>query len=670
MKKAGGVLTPAMLLLCVAPAWGEQRAGIMLDEVVVTATKSAEKIKDAPASINVIYGEDIRNTGIRSPGQYLQSAPGIFLSDVDGKGTQFWGAMRGMPANNNRYYQVLVDGIPRNNVNDEFWWFTIPTEHIERIEIMRGPASALYGRNAMGGVVNIITSQGKPGRETTISGGYGSHNENKQAASLSGGDERWLYRFGASRHASEGFRASDDEFVQGNVFGRFTRQLAGNSSLTLSLDYTDMDRDYPGAIPLARYNAGERKGVYMPGMNARHQEPNLALIYESQLCAVKVSNRLYYQHVKEDWKNWFHIYDRDDTSNRLGNEIQFQFDHLMGTWKSQLVWGLQYEYLNYEGIRHYSQFAPNMNTPRTAAAGVQYMDAETTKQFISPYLQNMLHLIPDQLILTAGIRYDYVDYEYSNRLNPATSKETDMSALSPKVGLTWSPVAHASFFANMGTGFRTPTGQDISRNSDLNPEKATNYELGLRGMLWDQRLYYQVAAYQTDVTDMLAYVLLPDGRGYISNAGEVEIKGVEVEFNAYLTDTLSASLNYSWNSSEYVNFLDSWGDDFAGMTLPFQPEKKIGAGLRYEHPAGLSVSVNQRWFDEQWVSEHNVVKMPAYGLTDLMFSYQYKQVQFKLSLRNAFDEDYASYGEDWGGFNQVLTPGEPRTIFGELHLRF
>lgn len=430
-----------------------------------------------------------------------------------------------------------------------------------------------------------------------------------------------------------------------------------------SLDLTNSYRGFPGLIPLDDYRSGERNLTTFPDTDDDHQQINLGLTYRMDRSAFSVINRAYFQSINEDWNNWFQLYDKNDEHYRFGNDLQFVFDQHFGNLKNNLIFGFQYEYQDYDAIRYYAKY-------HWSQPGVKYTDAETIRQFFSPYIQNTLHLIPDQLILSVGLRYDYIDIDHTDNLDSNFSQNSSMDRFSPKAGISYSPIPDLTLFANIGTGFRSPTGQDISRNKNLDPEKSVNYEAGFRGELFRNRLYYQVSGYYTKVDDLIAYILGGGGTpGYIDNAGEAKIKGVDLEIEAMITGGFSLFANYSYLESEFETFIDRFGNDFSGKTLPFQPKNKVAAGLRYTHPSGIYGSATYRWFDEQWVAESNELALDSYGIVDLKIGYEFRKMDFSVAVRNLFDEDYASYGEDWFG-DKGLAPGEPITVFAELKFKF
>jgi outer membrane receptor protein involved in Fe transport len=500
--------------------------------------------------------------------------------------------------------------------------------------------------NAMGGVINIITKKGKPEKEYSISAGYGSYDENKQKASFGGATGSFGYSLGAVRRESDGWRDENNHFEQYNIFGKFSYDFNKNSTLSLNLAYSDWDHEWPENIPIEDYQAGQREdGVYKHGKETNKQTDD-ALIYEHRFNEqFKITNRLYTQSVDNEWTAIVDIIDMDLDSFRIGDEIQFEIDHDLLERKNKIVMGYHYEHQDVDVIRRFSEyFLPFL-------IGKKMVDNETTRQIHSGYFQDIFHLT-EHIILSAGLRYDYVTFDFDNNLDPSLSGEDTMDH--------WS------------TGFKTPTASQVARYSELDPEKAVSYEVGIRASLFN-RFVFSVAYYQTDLTDQLTYVADPsDPSGFrFTNAGESEMDGFELELTYFILENLSFFANYNYNKSKFTDFYDAqMGVDYTGNYLAWQPKNKVAGGIRYEHPIGIKACLTTKWLDEQYLSNANEYTQDSYTITDLAVSYGHNAWEVSLAVRNLFDEDYATYGENWGGGDAFLTTGDPVTVFGELTYRF
>jgi len=672
MRKPFGMTRYGQLLLLVpvlviasmfTVARAEQK---LLEEVVVTASKSESELSKEPAGITVLYGEDMEISGARVVADYLNLVPGLQLEDVEGNGTKTMMTMRGMPHLNSEYILVLVDSIPQNLATSEVHWASIPMEIVEKIEVVRGPGSALYGMNAMGGVINIITKKlaAEPGGG--ISASYGSHNENSQSAFFSGTKNRTGFVLSAKRSASDGWRERNCETLNYNVFGKLVHRFSDTTSMSLNLSYAEWDNDWPDFIPLAQYQNGAREEVFF-NANESAKKPEASLRLDHRLTKnITLSNRLYGQSVEKNWENIVNVIDEDTEALGIGDEFQVRMTHDIAGRPNTLTAGLLMEHKSVDSVRYFSNLFPN-----PGKRGMKIRDTESDIRVFAAFFHDTLQ-VTDKLSLTAGLRCDMVDIEYQNNLAGTGSQSTDYNHVSPKVGVAYSALENLSLFANIGTGFKSPGGSLVAQNPEIKPEKLTSYEAGIKTGLFD-RLSFQAVYYTSYFTDQIASVQDPDSpTGYrMTNAGESRMKGIEIEAGCFILDGLMIFGNYTHNLSTYSTFLDEYMGDLGGKTLAFQPENKITAGMRYHHDSGIRAGITARWVDEQYMSAANEYVLDSHAVVDAQLSYEFTNgLSLSIAVRNLFDKDYASYGENWGGTDIYYTPGDPRTVLARVDYKF
>ncbi|MCW5212721.1 TonB-dependent receptor, partial [Desulfobulbus sp. TB] len=646
----------------------EQKQPHQLGEVVVTATKSETEVQDVTASVKVFSQEDLKETGARVLTDALHQTAGLQMNECQGNGEMSMVSMRGMPLMGSRYVHVLVDGVPRNTARDSVDWSAIPLVNIERVEIIKGPASALYGKNALGGVINIITKTGGTEHQVDLTAGYGSYGENKEGLVLSGplgkDGEVGGYTAGLSRRAGKGWRDENNDFDRINNFLRLNGQLSDSTFVGFSLDYALWDLEWPDYLPAAQYEAGAREEVFFKHGLEEHDEVNAALKIEYELSSnLLLINRTYGQDLDEQVTDLCDFMNIDSASQRLGNELRLVSDNELWNRKSQTTFGYQLEQENYDEKVSYSQyFDPGL-------ANIPFRDAETSRTFNSLYVQNELHLSED-LTMTAGLRYDHISIDLDNLLDATASRDSEFGQFSPKAGFSWTLTPDLSLFANLGTGFKTPEGAQIATNANIKPEEAINYEVGVKTALLD-RAYLQVSLYRTDMDSQL--VMVPDlgrvGDFRYENAGESRMQGVEVEADIELEYGFRLIGSYTYNESYYVDFVD-YAMNYSDHDLPWQPRHKTTLELRYAHDSGFGCSLTSRWVGVQWLDNENSYEQDAYNLVDAKLKYSKGMFEGSLSMRNLFDTDYVVSGENWGDGDVYLTPGDPLTVYGEVTLHF
>ena len=212
MKKKIVILIGMMVLVTAENNWAEEKeVKFDLGEVVVTATKTQREISSVASRVSIISEEDIKSSNAKNVPDLFKSLEGIHVYDSSGVGTAGRINMRGFWGGMSTHNLVLIDGIPMNKGKDKLVdWNLISLDNIERIEVVRGPSSALYGDSAFAGVINIITKKGKLIPETKVFSSLGSFNTGNYRITTGGGKEKVNYLFNISRKITDGYREHND----------------------------------------------------------------------------------------------------------------------------------------------------------------------------------------------------------------------------------------------------------------------------------------------------------------------------------------------------------------------------------------------------------------------------------------------------------------------------
>ncbi|MFA7501027.1 MAG: TonB-dependent receptor, partial [Sulfurimonas sp.] len=259
---------------------------VNIPDIVVTATKSAQSIEKVPASVTVINREQIELSDARTVDELLTNVPGVYATRMDvsssSRGSQTY--TRGMPGSGRTL--VLIDGVPMNGQFDGLVdWSQLATQDVERVEIVRGVGSGLYGSNAMGGVINIITRQPKEGIHSTVQGEYGSNNTKTLSGSVRGRSGATGYSLSGSRLTSDGYnmwtdahkqRLGDKAIAIGtektNFSGKLTYDVTENNLLDFSVSY--LDEISTGLYDVPDYQPGERQ-QWLSSLRYQHFSDNI-----------------------------------------------------------------------------------------------------------------------------------------------------------------------------------------------------------------------------------------------------------------------------------------------------------------------------------------------------------------------------------------------------------
>ena len=246
-----------------------------LGSIIVTPTRIERGLSEVASSVSVIRGSEIEHSDAKSVPDLLRDLEGVYIYDSSGVGTTGRINMRGFWGDMSTHQLILIDGIPQNKGKDKLVdWDLIPLDNIERIEVVRGPVSALYGDNAMSGVINIITKRPAVTAEAKMSASYGSFDTQNYKVSTTGVLKRVGYYLGTSRKSTDGFRRHSD-YENIHLNGKLDFLIGGGQDLKLSLDYHEKER---GAQPWALTEAQieEDRRLARPGSENDKEEAKKA----------------------------------------------------------------------------------------------------------------------------------------------------------------------------------------------------------------------------------------------------------------------------------------------------------------------------------------------------------------------------------------------------------
>lgn len=473
-------------------------------EIVVTATKSEINKKETGASITIITGEEIEQRGRRNVADIIEDTAGISVSKSSEFGGKTSAFIRGT---NSGSLVVLIDGVKVNDPslpNRGFDWGFLSADNIERIEIIRGSQSTLYGSDAIGGVINIITKKGGGAPKLTIKGEAGSYSTYKELISVNGGDEIVSYFFGVSRTDSSGFsKASSasgnnsnlerDPYHNTSASTRISAKTVNNSELFFSMRYINSDASIDG-------------GAYTDDAN----HSNLTQMLSAQVGYMYPFFKwwdasLIYSHMnvtREDVKSTQTWYKGKDEKGEFKNRFNIE-----GV--DEIITGFEFE-----------------KESALSSGGV-----DRARQSKSGYAQNHLKLF-NRIFFISGVRYsDPENYDARMTYN-----------LSSSIII---PVTETRIKGNYATGYKAPTFDQLysvwGGNDKLKPEKSKSFDIGFEQPLLNEKIVFEVNHFEIDYTDMI----ISDSSWTNQNIGKAEIRGYEFILKLKPINDLKVDASYT-----------------------------------------------------------------------------------------------------------------------------
>ncbi len=555
-------------------------------DIVITATKSGINKRETGASVTIITAEEIAQTEKGSVAEILKNQPGIYMSSNSSIGGVASLYMRGTASN---HVTVLIDGVKVNDpasVGNGFDFAHLTTENIDRIEILRGSQSTLYGSDAIGGVVNIITKKGVGRPRVAVGMEGGSFYTFRETASVSGGTEDVDYSFAVSRTDSRGYDSSSswrgmkyafeknrpDGYENTAASARIGVKTIHDSHLSLAFRYTgakteiddgaytdDANRTFESdsfsgilsyGIPLFTWWDANLSASYMYQLQRDRDMPDL---YEKDYLnfgAVGFSDMWFKgKRLAAEFRNVFKILEVDEIT--CGVSYEKDYSDTMPWWFSASTWG---------------SYSMDPLSPVNKSEGTW-----------AAYAQNHLKLMKRLFIIT-GVRYTRPDFLPG-------SFDYSLS------GSFILPVTETRLRGNLSTGYKTPTLYQRFNNFErydrftfayLKPERSLSFDAGVEQPLWEGKIVLEAAYFSIDYTNMIYYDTTLDSWGRYYNIDAL-IRGMECAATFRPIEDLTFSGHYTYSVSNNKSFNSG--------EMIRRPRHRAGFSVNYEFLARGNVNL-------------------------------------------------------------------------------
>lgn len=645
----------------------------LLDEVIVTAVKEAQVLRDTPLSVSAIDEEALRRIGHTHLNETLQRVPGVWISR--GNGQENLTAIRSpvlTGAGSCGAFIMAQDGISLRapgfcNVNQ---LFESTSETASRIEVIRGPGSSIYGSNALHGVINVLTAD-------TI---------NERTAGIEAGP--YDYYRGRLSLSSDSFRAdvtatTDGGYKDDSGFDQQKLLLKhktdqGKHQITTTFSYTNLNQETAGFIQgFEAYKDSDQKRdnpnpeAYRDARSYRLMSQIRSEVGDGQLTVTP-----YLRSVDMTFLQHF----------LPGQAIEENGHDSIGTlllWDPDSWWmvGMELEYTS--GFLRETQPNPTSGSAflqATIPPGDHYdydVNAGLAGLFVS-----LEHRLNDRLLLSASMRYQYTHYDYDNqmldgrtrddgtdcgfggcRFSRPADREDTFNNFSPRAGFVYDLGDNHQLFGSVSQGFRAPQTTELYRLQGsqsvarIDPVELNAIELGLRGAT--ERLSYSVALFDMEKDN---FIFRDTQRRNVDN-GETSHQGVEVDFGLQLTDTWSANLAFTFAEHQYENNPALSLTPVKGNFVDTAPETLGSARLLWQPAASWSMEVEWVHIGEYFLDPQNDHEYEGHDLLHLRGDWQLSDAtRVFYRLMNLTDEDYAERADfAFGSYRYFV--GTPRSFF-------
>lgn len=650
-----------------------------------TGTKTDTPLQNVPANIAVIPRSIIETQGGTGNLDYaIQNVSGVSQSSGSNYGFFNNYLIRGLSMN------FLRDGVPdASTING----YSRSLADVEKIEVLKGPGSALYGSGAGGGSINLISKKPLDTAQYSLTGSYGAFDTYETAADLTGPliPDRLTYRFIANYYNAEGFRNVGKENFE--ILPTMKLKLAENHEITFDFDYRDIEvlADTYGT-PFQGTSTTQRNSLL--GVPRTHKYYTPFATTDQRILRYAVLDEIRFTD-KFLLRNNFVVLDRNlyllrnaggtiAAGSRVmtGRNLREQTDNVTDylyqiepvidfeTWKiaHKLLTGFEFQYRDVHASRSTASLSNitdvfNPVIPETNKDALRFtpnFDRDIDAYYLSWYAQDQIDLT-EQLKLRLGGRIDRFHTGIKSHLDRTSLRRQD-HPFSGQIGLLYRPIDQTSFYGGISSSKQAILSTE---STSLNrPEGAVQYEIGNKTSFFNEKLNFDVSWFYVTRKDFLVTIgteTLP--------VGEQKTQGVDIDAWFEPLQGWRVYANYSFQDARLVNVPVSSGPSVNGNRPTGVPVNLVNFWTTYEVPKGplkgLGMGSGFTYKDSVFLNQQNTSLIPSYMTADLVLFYRKKWFEFQVNMKNLTDAVWYR-----NGVNSGALPGDSFGVYGTIRLRY
>jgi len=636
-----------------------------MGEVVVTATRDTQETRKTPANITVITAEEIKKSGATTIVEALSGLESIQIRDFSGNSTQAYIDMRGMGGDNPfGKTLIMLDGRKINRPDmSSINWLQIPVNSVERIEIVRGAGSVLYGDAAIGGVINIITRKGRGKPQVSAAVMAGSYNLHNERVGITGATDKWSYALTGENNFNFGYRERSKYAAQSG--GMNLSYDAGELfSVALGVSFNKTDYQMPGALTKDQMSQDRRQ--YQPAMplyfmNAtpdndgsdKYTNVNLEVkSYLGEWGQLDINFLYGKKDLQMNMPSWSSYNFADTDATTFGITPKYILEKKIAGISNKLIAGVDY---------YQEPYKKDFYSTRERTARVSY--ADFTRESLGWYIRDEVSPLKN-LIFHAGCRLERAKIKGSNTdisapANDFTGKEKTYTAEAYEAGVTALWGKKAKTFARYSTVYRIPFLDEVASFNgfgggvfltELEKEKGSSLEAGMEVYPLD-KLKIGLTLFRIDMEDEIRWVATSLWTGENRNVGKTRHEGAEFSASWLWEKSARFYGNATYHLATFENGVNNKKE------MPLVPNRMASAGVEIYLPYNTTLRTEVRHVGDCFLSgddDNSTEKLESYTLLNIYLSH--KRALCKLNMTAFFGADnladvkYSSYGIDYAQY--------------------
>jgi iron complex outermembrane receptor protein len=638
---------------------------INIEKIVVTSSRTEEGISKTTKSTTVIDAQDIEESSAQTIPDILRSEAGIEIRDYNGTGKQVNVDIRGFGETGPSNMLVLIDGRRVNAIDlSNTDWSQISLSQVERIEIVRGASSVLYGDNASAGVINIITKKGQGKPSVKIESKGGSYRTASTSVEASGSNEKSSFRVSSEYFNTDGYRKNSNLFRKD--FGlQISHKFDALLTADLNFGYHSDQYGLPGALKGNQLSSLGRRATTKPNDTARGDDWFTTLgiandfgIAGSLKTDFSVRTReVDSSYISSSWKNENHIV-------TCGITPKYTLEHKALGIPQTLILGIDL-YRDADHILDGAMTGPNDTL-------------NITKSSFGVYGQEELRLT-DHLHLKASLRHEVARYIFNQLAQSQLKERSNVSETVYDIGIVAPYGNDSSLYLDYSTSFRFPLVDEFytsfnpdwfwapgGLNASLKPQKGKNIEAGVRHT-FSNKIRIEGGYFRNDITDEI--YLNYDSYNNV-NYDKTVHQGGQLFIDIPITENIQFFSNYSFTQAKF-------GKGFLkGKQIPGVPTHKATAGLRLSPTEKIKINLVGNYMGSMYLisdQQNNHSLLKNWLTVNLNVNYTLGNMELFLGINNIFNAYYSEYGIIYGSSssnNQAFYPAPGRNVTAGVRYKF
>lgn len=691
-------LTTGGLAYSLKPAPGEQDEEIVVTGEragspyfaprATTGTRTDTSILDTPQSIQVVPQQVLQDQQIIRVDDALRNVSGV-VGRLNPFGASTNITIRGFTTDNFTAGAFLRDGY---RLNDNLG--TQETANIERIEVIKGPSSVLYGQSDPGGIINLVTKRPLPDPFYELQFQAGSFGLIRPSFDLSGSltaDRSLRYRLNLAYQRENGFRDSVTDTNRFFIAPVLSWDISDRTNLAIVMEYTNEKNPFDLGLPAigdrvadvprsrvvgALDDTSESRALTL-GYDLKHQfndnwTLNHGFRYVTQDNSVLVTLPAFVDQTTGDVNLFFA--DREYRSDDYTIQTNVVGKFNTGSVQHTLLAGVDLNFNRFDERFTRADFSSPLvinvfnpvygTVPRPDLSGFQpFAPFDTQYDRVGVFLQDQINF-NNQFILVGSLRYDTINFRIDPDYAPSQTNASYQS-WSPRIGLIYKPIETVSLYANYSQSFKPNLSTDVNGNP-FAPEKARGFEVGAKAELLNRKLLVTLAYF--DITKRNVATTDPNNPFFSILAGKQRSQGVELDIAGEISPGWNLTANYAYTDARVTED----NDIPVGNRLFNAPYHSAGLWTTYEIQQGalqgLGFGVGVNYVGNRAGDLANSFEVGDYFLTNLALFYKRNQWRLGLNINNLFDVSYISSTNNSRNFGNA--PGAPLTIIGTIAVEF